>query len=521
MEALRNDRQGAEWLRRQLLPFVGPTLVGGLSGLAGYQLYRNVQLVESTKNRPYRYGKLNDGDAYMAPAPLALPAPPPKVDPETPNDPMDTSADVHNSLSSRHSAMKRARARRRGNGKAKKAKRKLNFGARRRRARTTRKTRQPIGVYRVRKGIKPKTSKAAKYGMQMVTENGGYFSDPNCVYVGHSTESPQTMWRCAMFAVFRKLFAKAGFTFADWKSKEGLDLVTNEQKLKIKLWFSAGPDSVTQDARDFTVFDEANDTYNGEAQKWADDTQTNIMQNPNTELKRVELQEFRGDPTITYERNIAAMNFEDLSICHVTKSILRVQNRTQDDATATASLVNSVNANPLVGYRYECRGKGFRVNTQKNIAETTPTGETSTGEGWGANAVIGVILARAQFTNSEISKKPVLPSEFRAIKSVNKLTLVPGTIKEDKLVQIHKMKLNKFIDMIELFVRNPVTNKGLEFENYGKSAMIGVEKAMQTGEEAGLNVKIGWQLDRNYSCYVTEHKSMVAQRLVEFPAFAM
>lgn len=528
------DRTGARWLQEQLLPFVGPTAVGGLGLLAAKLAYDDFALIsEFTKNEaPYR--SFTDGDDTPE-----RPGKAPKIDAfVTPDrdDPMDTTADAHNSLSSRHSAMKRARqqGRKKKTGKktAGKRRRKLNRAlkfksATKKRARKRVNNKQPIGVYKLRKGIKPRISKAAKYGIQYTTENGGFFSDPDCVYVGHSSEAPQTMWRLAMYAVMRKLFTKGGFPFADWNSKEGLDLVTGEQKLKIKLWYSDAPDAVIQNARDFTIFADTNDTYNSMALAWANDTQTNIMTNPNVELKRVELQEFRGDPTIVYERNVAALNFEDMRICFVTKSVLRVQNRTKDDSTASGNLVNSINANPLVGYRYECMGKGFRENTQKNIQEGTgtpaiPPNETDTGEGWGANAINGYIAARGQFTNPLASKKPVNPSHFRSVTKVNKIGMVPGTIKEDKLTHIHKMRLNKFIDMLELYVRNVTTQKGLQYENYGKSAMIGLEKAMQTGEDATIRVKIGWQLDRHYSCYVTEYKNTVAQRIVELnPGFTM
>jgi hypothetical protein len=416
----------------------------------------------------------------------------------------------------RRGAKSAKRKQARGYGQTSK-KRKYNGSSKGRRVATTsrRGRRGATGVYGLRRGARPKVAKASYRGIQLVTENGGVIDDPNCVYVGHASSAPQTELTLTFYSVYRLLMTKANITFTNWDSTDGIIQLAPSKVYRIDVFFITGPDNVGESRLSHEIFNVAPlPSHNTAAAGFGQFMQQSVYTTGTEEVKRFVLSEVT--PAVE-DKALSIVSAEDITICGFTKSILVIQNRTRDDSSQTSRLINSVTNNPLKGYRYECRGKGFRVQTVSNVTDAN----NQIGAGWGANSKIGLIAARGDFTNPSLSKKPMLPTDFKDVTRVNKISVTSGLMRRDVLTFKWKKKYNKLIDMYSDTVKGNITTKGLQYENYGRSSMVGLEKVMNTGE-ASINVNIGYQLERHYSCFAYERKKTICPRLVDLsPGYVM
>lgn len=371
------------------------------------------------------------------------------------------------------------------------------------------------GVRKIRRGAKARVSTASKLGYELTFENGGVVGDGNCVYIGHCSRAPQTEWAMFIGALYRLLMRKAGADFSSWQELPQFINVSNFV-VRIRFTYQPEADSTILGEGFFTLDLGASHSINVGNFEGAMQAEYSI--NEDLTWKQVSMQLFATGSSV---ETVGTVNIDACQMHYTLVSTLRLQNRTLDGVgDPTDKLINSVTNNPLLGMRYEAKGKGFRTRYPVFTSEgLPPAGEVASGAGFGGNTKIGVILARSEFTNPTNTNKPVDPSFFQNLQRINKIQITPGGIREDKLVEKYHRNPNAVFKQLD--IGGTISTKGLKFEAYGRSVMVGLEKAMTTGTE-NVRVEVGFQLDRKHYCYLTERKSLVAQRVnVQNTGYAM
>lgn len=382
-------------------------------------------------------------------------------------------------------------------------------------ARSTIRRTNATGIRKIRRGAKARVSTASKLGYELTYENGGVVGDGNCVYIGHCSRAPQTEWAMFTGALYRMLMRKAGADFSSWQDLPSFISISNFA-VRIRYTFQTIADEIGLQEGFYTV--DLLGTHSENINDFEGVMQNEYSAAPDLTWKQVSLELFDTGSSV---ETVATVNIDACQMHYTMVSTLRLQNRTLDGiGDPTDKLINSVTNNPLLGMRYEAKGKGFRTRFPVLTAEgAPPAGEVASGAGFGANTKVGLILARSQFTNPTNTNKPVDPSFFQNLQRVNKIQITPGGIREDKLVEKYKRNPNSVFKQLD--IGGTVSTKGLKFEAYGRSVMVGLEKAMTTGAE-NVRVEVGFQIDRKHYCYLTERKSLIAQRVnVQNTGYAM
>jgi hypothetical protein len=378
--------------------------------------------------------------------------------------------------------------------------------AKRKRARTTKKTAHPLIVKRVYRGVKALTAKASRYGCVRRVESGGEFEDPDCVYVGHHNCPPREMFDMLCRSIVRFLFQEAGMDTAAWENRVAFANSANNPGMRLLVTYQPfGGDTVITSPVPF----DSGDNFTLETFVTALVAQFRGIKAAADDARifRIELQ------TLSPLRAVASVEASSTFVYLRCTSMLEVQNRTQsanDPALdPTRNLINDVTNNPLKGYLYHTNGSGFRPRQIFNTLDASQR----VGMGFIANNSTGLITARATTTNPSQSKKPFHGSVFQGKVYINKVGVQPGQMIHDKITYLKKLKFDDLWRKISDDIL-PAGDGDRSYRYIGSCGMFGLEKRVNTRSSQEPNVRIGWELNQTYHMYIRGTKTRVIMPLV-------
>jgi hypothetical protein len=407
-----------------------------------------------------------------------------------------------------------AKRSRRGTTRVPRKKRKYRSKSRRTRARTYRSRKLALGSRPIKVGVRAKISKAQRYGCVRKIELGGLVSDPDCAYVGHSTQPGVELSKMWARAIVRGLLRQAGMDVTAWEQPIPFaSATTDNTEMILKVFYRQSGSSVGSNDTEalpqisVTPLQTMRVISTSLFQQFANIVEADV----DAIITRIELH--TSDPAVA----VAKFSAGSAKVHMRLHSKLVIQNRTRSsNSTQTGELVNDVTNNPLVGYRYGVKGNGFRI---RNIsASSAPDSNNQIGTGFIANNSTGLITARSVTTNISPSKKPLYGSDFSGRVTVNKIQILPGAIRTDTLVEQRTYTFNYMWsqfkdDIVEATTGNNQSRR--EYYYHGKSAMVGLEKLCNTRDAAEPNVVLGYELTKTYHMYVTGTTRKVCLPLVD------
>ena len=361
-----------------------------------------------------------------------------------------------------------------------------------------------------------KMSRACTHGVMYEREFGNVITDTENVYVGHATVAPNEYALLFCCAVVRWLYNKADIPFTKWG-----DTDASPHEIDIKYRDNLG----LERRGTVTSIATVGKTYKVISRELNDLIQDIFLQSgaPGTflwdsvhnTLESIRMFVPGINPVVVSDLNVL-----DAKFCIHTKSVLKVQNRTlanhdvaDADAARAANNVDHIENNPLVGFRYMVKGKGFLARSPSNVTSGPPL--STVGAGFGANNESGLITAR--FAETQESRKPLPPTSFQGCNYAKKVLIQPGEIVRDVISSKMDLKANDFLSRFALTYFDTTNGYRRDFKWYGKSSMLGLESVMNsnTNEQP---VAISYELNRYTDAYIHTHPNRVSYPLFESAA---
>lgn len=314
----------------------------------------------------------------------------------------------------------------------------------------------------------------SRYGATDTLEVSGTITDPDCVYVGHSSFSTVRLFETCLVAMYRKLYIAA----------IGYDVSAIDEILPYKNGNSDGhtihvyfrdPNGVMQ-----TIFQAVPQGTSLKGLSSPSFTFSKCFWTACLE-KRVITRVYIVDNDTNLTR--ATLDVTRLKFDYQFKSELKIQNVTIPQTNSNEA--DDVDNVPLVGRSYEFNNWSPRTNGQ-NVYPASPNSPTD----WISmvNEYEGVTLVRAAQLPTAM-KEPPPSSIFTNCKKSGKVRLQPGDIKSDWLIGGGTISFENMNLALEFSNSIPVVNRRVRI---GKNAMIAVEKLI--GLAGTLPIKI------NYEC---------------------
>lgn len=414
--------------------------------------------------------------------------------------------------------------------------RRLTFKKRTMRARTTSKGRKrPIGVYKARKGVASKYSAASRYGVERVVDVGGLMQNEFSLYIGHSTTCIPEQMKSVAYAIVRKLFARAGIDFSDWKRQNDRWVVVNNENPPGQAFLALYYTYTDQNNSGFgeptsniiqlntTPEDSAIGLYN---------QMVNDLSPVGREPTTFYLVKYNGDfqgvvnPNNILER-YATLQANSILVHLQTKSELVIQNRTQaagvtgTGGEAIETLVNDIGANPLIGMYYTTTGNVFRDASMRRDAilpPVIPPGELQpndsinvSSKGLAADNANGLI--RRDAGTSSWAAYPPNPKLIGA-KTGNKISVLPGSMRKSNLFHKFVCKLTTLLITFQRQAGLLGADNEFPAVEWGKSALFGLRLQLNAGSEE-RQPKLAYQLKWEHKVHLTAKRSEPLQAIVE------
>jgi len=282
-------------------------------------------------------------------------------------------------------------------------------------------------------------------GFKITTEITGSVSDPDCVYLGHSTFSGYQALSLAQACLVRKLLLKAGYSINAMTEKLGepfrFELLTKNDTDGVITAYTY-ENLITE-----TIFDIVGDLATGTTGSFGNlfnVTLGYVVGNTSNDLSvtapwQLNLYIFDTGVVNTF-RKVCTLPLREMFIHLKAKSELKIQNRSVS-ATGSES-VDTVNSNPIEGRSYSFKTAAPRSKIDgMHLVEAVPD-------------FTGVITTRATAmpttgsttATDRILKEPPPASVFWNQSVTKKVRLEPGHIKSDHIQHTMKMSYIKWLD---------------------------------------------------------------------------
>jgi len=362
---------------------------------------------------------------------------------------------------------------------------------------------------RLKKAKRVKRDPFVKNGMKHTVEITGVVTDPDCVYIGHSTYTPQFVLETTLQALLRKLFEKGGLQVTSVNDVL-LPSATATDGYFLRLDTApAGGGSFTSYshavASGATLQSITGSVTTGVAPEWTDlidqftlwATGDGPVSNDNMD-EPAQLRLFTEVFNTTGSRYnmVCSLNLRELFAVGKFVSEIKIQNRTvsasgSDDAEAVSS-------NPLHVHKYLFNGC---PRNRDKLRMISPPLYSS-----------GILTTGASNAGFTYLKEPFSPKMFWNCSKHVKDSLQPGAIRNDKIVYYKKMRLLNFIRHMGLMSDasgTPKTNliKGPHMM-YALEDMINVNLAQL--------ISIAYEVNRSCGVYIFQKKSKFASGGVYF-----
>lgn len=363
-------------------------------------------------------------------------------------------------------------------------------------------------VGRFKKPRKVRKNMYLAKGFQHTIEVNGQVSDPDCVYVGHSTFSPVLIIEVIAQALLRKLLTKAGWNCTSiTQNIPGYLANTSDcwlfriTRINKDTGVSTSFDYSTPAATDVNIQQICGNSSTGTAPLWPDflnilkefaggsgGTSTSNMNVP------YKLMLYRQEANVgIFHQFQCELNLANEKVHLMSSSNLKVQNRTVS-ADGSGS-IDSVSNNPIQGYLYHF----------KNGAPYTRIEDAFLLEKM--ISVTGAITVRAaEMTGSATGlTEPPSGKIFSNCSGQSRIRLDPGNIKHDRIN--HKVNGKPLLQFLTAFGYGQGTTGNFK-KLFGKSALIAFEDVINVN--VSYNITIAYEVNRLYGCYLTTSKASPA-----------
>jgi len=333
-------------------------------------------------------------------------------------------------------------------------------------------------------------SRCLSLGALTTIEQHGVVSDPNCVYLMHSTGSINELASAINFALMRKIMNKAGFKITNQNNEVAVSLPiagANVQENSSGLRFVFTCKNQNLDSYHNYVFDTSDDqSFSDMARVWVDMRNRIIDYIRNTgEQEPYKLSVYKRD-TLTNWVLGAEMFLEDSHIEIFMKSNMVIQNRTLGAGATGNAEIDRVDAQPLKGVVYEFKHADPRV--RHSALNSTATLKQNTlfnnMQDDGLRLVRGNEFVGTTATTTGISisyggaAEPFVPKYFANCHKSHKVVVQPGEIKS--LGYTWKLT-GKIVNVIKKLRVAHWDGSISDFSGQvGKCQMIGLEEVMRS-----------------------------------------
>lgn len=336
-----------------------------------------------------------------------------------------------------------------------------------------------------RKGFRVRVRKAQMRGSVMSKKYGGVATAGTArqsVQVGHAVGTLE-----CLFSVCRGLIRLASLRAGEDITAWG---VSPPATVAYRMYYRLGPDLAQVGPLTVAA---GTGTYEG----MADELAYQIL-NVTTSTS-----EFYATTIEYYDstRNIySVVSLSGASVMYHVKSILRIQNRTESNATAAEEeLTTDVRANPLVWRSFKCAGNAMVNREPATGATLAPAG-----------AQTGVVKSTTGDTG--------LPSPAVFVNCRQSATgrLAPGAIKSSVWVVKKVVNLQRFWAMINPYLRNnnkasPAANSERVF--LGPMHIYEFEKMIDSHDDEPVT-KVGFELITEYSSFILSKSTHYTSKIL-------
>ncbi|ALE29796.1 coat protein [Lake Sarah-associated circular virus-45] len=357
-----------------------------------------------------------------------------------------------------------------------------------------------------------KPSMFATKGFVHTCEINGTVSDPDCVYIGHSTFSGIMTLELLCQVLLRKLFAKAGIVLRDineplrgyvanTSSMWRIDLIRHNKETNV---YDVAATFTTPSATNTNIYQIVGDrraSSNGlfpglyntlyDAAVGANGSDNRNVWQPSS------LVLYQEEENITqFFQFRAEIKFDNETVHCFSKSDLKVQNRSVSASAGTTS--DAVDANPLMGKLYHFKGGCPRSRiVNAALVESVPD-------------LSGVITARAASlvsAGAQAMSEPPRGNAWWNCSGTSGVKLQPGHIKYDSVYYQNAMPILKFLTAMNM-ASGPT---GKQIHLFGKSSLLALEDVINVN--AAQNITCSYECNRRYGIYLTTKTVTFAQGL--------
>jgi len=368
------------------------------------------------------------------------------------------------------------------------------------------------GRFKKRKLTKSKNDVYNRHGFVNVTEVNGTVSDPDCVYVGHSTMSGDRLLTLFLQATLRKLFKQ----FAGWNCTsvhepirgyegfgDGWKLILVLKDVQTGVITESGYETTTTDS----IYRIVGDTAGGVTPAWANlynfwvnyigastITQSGSVQQP------TRLMLYRKEVNVTSFWQFAGeLYFPNEVIHYCAVSELKVQNRTL--SAGGSSSTEDVSNNPIAGKLYSFNTSVPRARVEGiNIIE-------------GAVDSTGVITKRAaEFPIGTVGTRMNEPPDAKVFRNCTKaanILLQPGDIKKDVIVHKKRLPVYEFWERLDWRKNTGTVATAVQMKAEGRCSLIALEDMINVN--AAQNISVAYECNRTQMMYLSTVKNQMAQ----------
>jgi hypothetical protein len=333
-------------------------------------------------------------------------------------------------------------------------------------------------VYKYTPKFKSGMSDYAKNGATLKVEHSFDKSDPECVYVGHSTHPAHSVMRVIFMSVIRKVAKRWGQDFNDFQSVINGEAATTFNNIQVRIQYRTTVNGVLQESS-ITIPNQST---------WmdlADIIASRIIQLAASTVVYFELYEIQFANTLGTIAQVNSVQTVRASSTRVKvhgKSHLNFQNRTvaTDSGTVDESNRDDIANNPLRGKSYTGFGSNHLYKWNNDRAVSAPSLSYETVHG-----ALELSAGDANFTPemSNSLKKPPPYKSFGNCTGQHYVRVMPGQIVTSTINRTYEKSLNGFIFSMLPFIREAtdmVTKPAVTHLKMGTNRFFGLEKLCNT-----------------------------------------
>lgn len=368
-----------------------------------------------------------------------------------------------------------------------------------------------LGKYGGRIAARRPSNKMDPYlrnGFKNVTEINGVVSDPNCVYVGHSTTSGHKILTIFLQSCLRKLYKQS----ANWTctnvtdpimgyetASDGWRLILQIRDVASGTLTEVSYDTVVND----TIYRIVGDSAFGVAPAWPDlyNFWVNYLQGAGSgasggSQQPLRLSLYQRDGNITnFYHFMGDLYFPNERINLYITSEIRIQNRTLS-ATGSSDIEDVTN-NPIIGRVYELNSGAPRTRVEGCDLLSSVLDST------------GAVTRRAGEFSLNVMKEPPEAKIFWNLKKTARCRLEPGEIKVHKLRYEVHAEIYRFFQDLDWRPSSATIASAIQMKCKGKSAVFAFEDMINVN--ALQNISIAYEIQREEFCYLSTCRTPIAQ----------